>query len=49
MANGTQRVDTGGELRIRIDVDGRPKQVDGKPNDGRMGYSVDTGLMGAGF
>lgn len=49
MVNGTQRVDTGGELRIRIDVDGRAKQVDGKPNDGRMGYSVDTGLMGAGF
>lgn len=49
VANGTQRVDAGGELRIRVDVEGRAKQVDGKPNDSRMGYSVDTGLMGAGF
>lgn len=49
VATATQKIDTGGELRIRLDVDGRAKQVDGKPNDSRMGYSVDTGLMGAGY
>lgn len=40
-----QTVDTGGVLKIQIDSDNNVKNVSAKPNDKRMGYTVDTGLM----
>lgn len=44
----TQKVDAGGTLRIKIDSEGQPRVTDSRPNDSRMDYKTDTGvLMGA--
>lgn len=46
---GRQSVDAGGTLRIRIDSDGQARAVQSEPNDRRIGYSVETGLLMGGF
>lgn len=44
----TQKVDTGGTLRIKVDTENRVSVVESRPNDRRMELDVDTGqLMGA--
>ncbi len=43
------KVDAGGTLRIRIDSDGQARAVQSQPNDPRIGYSVETGLLMGGF
>ncbi|WP_435640334.1 tape measure protein [Micavibrio aeruginosavorus] len=40
-----QKVDTGGTLRIKIDADGQAHLVESRPNDRRMEYATDTGLL----
>lgn len=42
-------MDAGGTLRIRIDSDGQARAVDSRPNDPRMGYAVETGLLMGGM
>lgn len=44
-----QQVDTGGTMTIKVDQDGRVKKVEAQPNDRRMAYSVDTGLVLGGY
>lgn len=45
-----QKVDTGGTLNIKIDGQGNPSVLRAEPNDPRMGYTVDSGiLMGGAF
>jgi len=44
-----QKIDTGGTLHIQIDADGQPRVVSATPNDQRINYSVDTGLLMGGF
>lgn len=39
------RAEVGGELRIKIDAEGRPRVASMKANGG-LGYSVETGLLG---
>lgn len=39
------RADVGGELKIKIDSEGRPRVASMKANGG-LGYSVETGLLG---
>lgn len=41
----TQRTDVGGELRIKIDSEGRPRVASMKANGG-LDYSVESGLLG---
>lgn len=42
-------LDAGGQIHIRIDSDGQPRVLNARPNDGRVGYSVDTGLLMGGL
>lgn len=44
-AGAAQRVDAGGTLRIKIDSEGRARVVESRPNDRRMDYTADTGLL----
>lgn len=48
-AGAAQRVDTGGVMTIKVDQEGRVKSVAAQPNDRRMDYSVDTGLVMGGY
>lgn len=41
----TQKVDTGGTLRIQIDSPTPARVVESRPNDRRMEYASDTGLL----
>ncbi len=40
-----QRVDAGGTLRIKIDSEGQARVTESRPNDRRMDYKSDTGLL----
>lgn len=40
-----QKVDMGGTLNIKIDAQGQPRVSQASPNDKRLDYSVDTGLI----
>ncbi len=43
-----QKVDAGGTLHIKIDAEGQPRVAQATPNDRRLDYRLDTGLvMGA--
>lgn len=44
-----QQVDTGGTMKITVDQEGRVKRIAAQPNDRRMDYSVDTGLVLGGY
>lgn len=39
------RVDTGGTLHVKIDQDGRARVADAKPNDARMSWDIDGGMV----
>ena len=45
VAGGKSAVDMGGTLKIKIDSAGQANVVQAEPNDNRMGYSVDSGLV----
>lgn len=45
----TQQVDAGGVIHVKIDGDGKPRVVDARPNDRRMKYQADTGLLMGGY
>lgn len=40
-----QKVDAGGTLRIKIDSEGQARVTESRPNDSRMDYKSDTGLL----
>lgn len=46
---GMQQVDAGGTIHVKIDSDGQPRVVEAKPNDRRMNYAADTGLLGGAY